>query len=323
MRKKLLLGLLFGFSLQVNAQTTSDFEHPVLPKADTSYINFSDKGKDVGFSSGNVYFPCVFDEAGGYSFWSYGFSYSNHSDTITSGISNQYAAKTGIGFGGSAQYAVVYGENNTVKLQGDDNVIEGFYITNSTYAYNTMRDGDAFSKKFTADDKDFFLLTVYGYLDGNKKSDSINYYLADFTSGDPSKSYIVNDWQWLSLRTLGRVDSVSFKLSSSDNGDWGMNTPAYFCMDNLISDKQTVSISEKQVYAVKVYPNPATSFITIEKSLDEHCSYQLVSLDGKILVSDKFTSNRIELPIAHLSNGMYFIRITSSEMNQQIPFIKQ
>ncbi|MEZ4953573.1 MAG: DUF4465 domain-containing protein [Saprospiraceae bacterium] len=31
---------------------------------------------------------------------------------------------------------------------------------------------------------------------------------------------------------LGHVDSL-FTLSSSDAGVFGMNTPAYFCLDNL------------------------------------------------------------------------------------------
>ena len=29
------------------------------------------------------------------------------------------------------------------------------------------------------------------------------------------------------------VKKLHFSLSSTDNGDWGMNTPAYFCMDDI------------------------------------------------------------------------------------------
>jgi len=29
------------------------------------------------------------------------------------------------------------------------------------------------------------------------------------------------------------VKSLGFSMNSTDTGDWGMNTPAYFCMDNL------------------------------------------------------------------------------------------
>ncbi len=31
----------------------------------------------------------------------------------------------------------------------------------------------------------------------------------------------------------GIVTSLKFTLESSDNGTWGMNTPAYFCIDNF------------------------------------------------------------------------------------------
>ena len=37
----------------------------------------------------------------------------------------------------------------------------------------------------------------------------------------------------MDLGSLGRVDSLMFALESTDVGEWGMNTPAFFCIDNL------------------------------------------------------------------------------------------
>ena len=51
---------------------------------------------------------------------------------------------------------------------------------------------------------------------------------------------VVDSWELVDLSTLGTVYGLSFGLSSSDNGDWGMNTPAYFAMDNL--DIQAVPV---------------------------------------------------------------------------------
>jgi len=36
------------------------------------------------------------------------------------------------------------------------------------------------------------------------------------------------------------VKKLGFALSSSDNGDWGMNTPAYFCFDNFGAEGEEV-----------------------------------------------------------------------------------
>jgi hypothetical protein len=46
-------------------------------------------------------------------------------------------------------------------------------------------------------------------------------------------THILNTWKCVGLRSLGTVKSLEFSLSSSDTGEFGMNTPAYFAMDFL------------------------------------------------------------------------------------------
>ena len=59
----------------------------------------------------------------------------------------------------------------------------------------------------------------------------MDFLLADYT-GDTGQ--LVDDWTFVDLASLGdNVKSLKFSLSSTDNGDWGMNTPAYFAMDDL------------------------------------------------------------------------------------------
>jgi hypothetical protein len=43
----------------------------------------------------------------------------------------------------------------------------------------------------------------------------------------------IDKWTYVDLTEFGKVDAIFFTLTSSDNGDYGMNTPAYFCMDNF------------------------------------------------------------------------------------------
>jgi len=42
------------------------------------------------------------------------------------------------------------------------------------------------------------------------------------------------------------VSKLGFELSSSDNGDYGMNTPAYFCFDNFGAEGTEV-LPEKNI----------------------------------------------------------------------------
>ena len=130
-------------------------------------------------------------------------------------------------------------------------------VTNSTYAANSMRDGDMFAKKFTNADQDFFKLTVLGFYSGTLV-DSAEFYLADFTHADSTEDYIVNDWQYMVMQNT-LCDSVQMKLTSSDVGQFGMNTPAYFCLDNI--GGVPTNIIENNSIDISVFPNPTSNVV--------------------------------------------------------------
>ncbi len=170
-----------------------------------------------------------------FSFWS-GWSYSRTTDTLTSGLVNQYSAIAGSGVGGSSVYGVAGGVSTEISfLAPFDFSGRGAFLTNTTYAHNSMRDGDTFGKVFggpAGDDPDFFLLQISGLL-GGSQTGTVDFFLADFRSSDPSEDYIVNDWEFVSFDSLGIVDALEFRLSSSDTGRFGMNTPAFFAIDGI------------------------------------------------------------------------------------------
>ena len=105
----------------------------------------------------------------------------------------------------------------------------GFYITNSAYTYNSLTGGDSFAKKFGLGD--WFKLTITGYDANDEETGTKEYYLADLRDAD--KAYIIKDWRYVDLSGLGKVKKIGFALSSTDTGTYGMNTPAYFCLDNF------------------------------------------------------------------------------------------
>lgn len=325
MRKLLLSLAIFSTVIASKAQTIATFESLTLTKSDTAYLNYSMPGKDVGFADGLAYFPCVYDTAWGSAFWSSGFAYSNMKDSITSGYLNQYSAKTAKGFAGSNNYVVSYGNNNIVKLTGaaaGKNML-GLYLTNSTYAYNSMRDGDAFAKKFTGANKDFFRLDVFGYRSGLKTSDSLSFYLADFRFSDSSKNYIVNDWQWMDLAKLGKIDSLEFRLQSSDNGTFGMNTPAYFCIDNFMTNETGLSIAQQNLVAdIKIYPNPAIDILFITSTLATRQYILIRDFLGRSIAQFEMTKE-LAIDISQYAAGVYNLSISNGAQTSSTQFVKQ
>jgi hypothetical protein len=213
-----------------------------LGLATESYWNGSDESGD--FASGNAYFNNNYDST--YGSWD-GFSYSNITDTTSSGWTAQYNAITGEGQNGSANYGIGYvgwTEPPTITLD-TAGVIDGLYVTNNNYAYYSVLNGDAFAKKFggaSGDDEDWFLLTITGKDVAGIAIGTVDFYLADYRFEDNSEDYIVKTWEYVDLSSLGVVKSVEFNLSSSDVGSFGMNTPAYFALDTVIPEPSTMAL---------------------------------------------------------------------------------
>ena len=184
-----------------------------------------------------------------YTYWE-GWAYSNMKDTTTTGYGNQYSAITGGGSAGSDNYGVAYmPETPDVSLDAfrrvgidlagtDEQGRRGFSVTNTTYAYLSMRDGDTFTAKFggeSGDVEDWFLLTITG-LDASGDPIAtvpVEFYLADYRFADNGQDYILHNWTFADVTSLvdGGADELQFVLTSSDAGAYGINTPLFFAVD--------------------------------------------------------------------------------------------
>jgi hypothetical protein len=144
-----------------------------------AYWNGSDASG--GFTSQGIQFLNNYDS--GWDSWN-GWSYSNTTDTTTKGFGNQYSAYTGGAYSGT-NYGVYFASwtpTPTITAVAPG-VIEGAYITNTTYAALSMRDGDTFAKKFggtSGNDPDWFLLTITGKNASGGTTGTVDFYLADY-----------------------------------------------------------------------------------------------------------------------------------------------
>ena len=191
-----------------------------------------------GWTSGASHFSNSFtyDTQYNYSYWS-GFAYSRVNAGNVPGYENQYASRPGLGSENSEHYAVVYNSfaGDAVITFGAEVQLASIDVTNTAYNYFSMKDGDAFAKKFggaSGSDPDFFKLEFQGFRGGNLTS-RLDFYLADFRSANSSDDYIIDAWTRVNLASLGAIDALKFDLTSSDVGQFGMNTPAYFAMDRI------------------------------------------------------------------------------------------
>ncbi|HEX3448942.1 MAG TPA: DUF4465 domain-containing protein [Isosphaeraceae bacterium] len=195
-----------------------------------------DNGWDLngGFTSNGTFFSNAYDTT--FNSWS-GWAYSNVNDPTTTGPSpfltdfnHQFAAITGTAPGGSGNYGISSGSGAYINLPSGTSPVS-FEVTNTTYSFLSMTLGDGFGKKFSTGD--FFELKIFGYsgLNGTgTQVGEVDFFLANYTSAN---SLPVDVWTLVNLTSLADAQSLGFDYASSDVGQFGINTPEFFAMDDL------------------------------------------------------------------------------------------
>lgn len=215
-------------------------KHPVVDIVDFEDLALGTKGYwngsdgSGGFSSGNISFINHYNSQN--QEWS-GFAYTNHKDIVTPDVSNQYSAIAGSGADGSGKYAVFHfsGTADTLSFSIPEKVTD-ISVSNSTYSYHAMKDGNQSCKKFggnAGNDADWFKLTLTAINSSGIPVGTVDIYLADFRFPDSLKDYISNVWTNIDLSIFGFIRALKFEISSSDTGAGGINTPPYVCIDNI------------------------------------------------------------------------------------------
>jgi hypothetical protein len=326
------LSLTMGSAAQ---NTVAGFEELTL-SPDTFYENHS----SAPWQTVNATFRYEWNS--GWNMWDGGFAYTNKNDSVNGTYGNLYGAITGKGYNNSGIYVTAsqgFPESKmTIRLAPSEVAVPGFFVTNSTYAYKTMKNGSAFSRKFgdtlntgsglqPGDYPDWFKFTVYGYKNGQKKSDTVEFYLADFRFTDNSKDYILNTWEFVDCSGLGAVDSITFRLFSSDAGQFGINTPTYFCMDNFITTKNL--ITGAGIYSpamnAQIFPNPFADRLNIKvaENTGEKVVFSILDVTGRTVHAGELSGERMSIHTEFLEKGIYTLLISADGTSSSKKIIKE
>ncbi len=149
------------------------------------------------------------------------------------------------GANGSENFCVHFGyvdesdygmQNEMVGIEFDDNVartIESMYVTNTTYVYNLLENGDGWQVPTGAGPDSTFKIVAYGY-DSLDAADGDYNTSVEFTLWENGEG--VSEWTKWDLSGLGKVVKVRFNLVGSDDlyGDYGLGVAGYFAYDDVV-----------------------------------------------------------------------------------------
>jgi hypothetical protein len=164
-------------------------------------------------------------------------------------------------------------------------------------------------------------LLIQGYDKEGNYVDSVEFYLADFRFSNNADDYIVKDCTQVDISNLvlNKAVRLEFSLSSSDNGAFGMNTPAFFCLDevmNLIPG----NVVNKSAETVEVYPNPATHLLNLK--LNGIANVSVYDLKGQHIVNFEYDGKN-GMDVSDLKAGIYIIGIEQDSKLYRTKFVKQ
>lgn len=299
----------------VNAQT-----NPIFIVGFEELNNSLDSGEVLNGSDGNTKYVLTkmnngfefsldlgWDTSfGGYWGNNFAISRKNYTTIEKSDFSKHiYCAKPGYGSENAKSgniYAVGH-MNSTILQKEPKQYLLGFNVSNTTYAFNSMALGDDFGRKFSSENQDSFILVISAYKFGIL-TQNIRLVLADFRGNDPNKHFILDTWQRVQFDYY--PDSVQFTMLSSDNGQWGMNTPGFFAIDE-ITIGQSISTQKIAKNALKIYPNPANSnFILPEMAMDGKLA--IFDIAGKEVLEIQKV-NTLNVDVSDLKTGIYFVEL--------------
>lgn len=211
--------------------------------------------------------------------------------------------------------------NNNIKFLPESmfyNTYKYLWIDDNELQFGSIEPfvGNVFSEYLYEPQEDFGVdTTVYLATQG----------VVDFTwevSGDYNVYQWYKDGEIVDGQTSNTL--LIIDVSMDDNGIYKLkvtNTIANqltLWSKNVIVDAVITDVNEKFENEITVYPNPVTgNYINISTTNAEQLyNVQIINISGSIVIETSIRNSVNQLDISNLSRGLYFIKLTDTQNNQ-------
>jgi len=136
----------------------------------------------------------------------------------------------------------------------------------------------------------------------------------------------INEWEQLTF-DFSTVDHENMTYDQivifPDFDLAGRTSDNVIYFDAVYGEEVTATSTDNlERIGLKLFPNPASQTITIQsdQQIDQ---YEIYSITGALVASDKTTGNRTSIDIAELKNGIYLIKAVSNGQSTILKFVKE
>ena len=139
------------------------------------------------------------------------------------------------------------------------------------------------------------------------------------------KSLNVKDFYTLYNMTVTQQDKYTY------NDNEVVKNTVYYRLkviekNGAISYSKIISVqADKNIEALKVYPNPATDNLTIQHNAFKQATLQVTNQQGQVMqtVAIKESATTTSIPVKYLASGIYHINISTEGMIYQATWMKK
>ena len=140
------------------------------------------------------------------------------------------------------------------------------------------------------------------------------------------------EWTVWNSSTSINIDDMIFPFTPTQGAAYDVTGPVYYSFStykilprdaNDIVLVSQVGMQEYQLENIKIYPNPAASFLTVENSELMNANMQVLDARGAIVKQIKFNNTIERVDVSDLVNGIYYIRLIGSERLAQYKLVIQ
>lgn len=149
--------------------------------------------------------------------WTNGFAISNYVDNDPeAGYMKQLSVPVS---NGSKNFAVAWDNGSALAFaDGKAHLIKSMDVCLTTYTLNNIKKNLGEGYEFKA---------VAKAIDANDQEQTFELVLA-------LDNDVIDEWTTLDLAEFGPIKSVTFTFDGSDKGNYGLATPKYFAIDNIV-----------------------------------------------------------------------------------------
>ena len=155
------------------------------------------------------------------------------------------------------------------------------------------------------------------YNSGNNNTYSLDALFSYSLDGGSSWSDVYDDIMPSEIQLSGGK-SIIFKVAPYFSGQTGT-----YLFEIPATRESNLALNTKELYDIKIYPNPVKDFVNIESSSCAITKIMVLDLQGREISQHNLNENKFLLPIAEFTPGAYILVISTTKGDFSEKIIKQ